>query len=111
MKAIIPTILATSLAVAMASFAPGTARAAEASLGCRLDYSISGWSAIYKHSEGRGTVSCQNGTSMPVSRSLCDAKRRFIACSCTRRFRSDTNLRSLSFRAEPRYANTANASA
>jgi len=66
MKAIAPTILATSLALAMALAAPGTARAAEASLDCRLDYSITGWSAIYKHSEGHGTVNCQDGSSMPV---------------------------------------------
>jgi hypothetical protein len=50
----------------MALSSPGTARAAEASLDCRLDYSITGWSAIYKHSEGSGVVNCQNGTSMPV---------------------------------------------
>jgi hypothetical protein len=66
MKAIVPTILATSLACAMALSAPSMARAAEANLDCRLDYSITGWSAIYKHSEGHGTVSCQNGTSIPV---------------------------------------------
>jgi hypothetical protein len=66
MKAITASFLATSLACAMGLLVPSAARAAEASLDCRLDYSISGWSAIYKHSEGRGTVSCQNGISMPV---------------------------------------------
>lgn len=66
MKTITATILATAMICALALSAPITTRAAEAALDCRLDYSITGWSAIYKHSEGNGTVSCQDGASMPV---------------------------------------------
>lgn len=35
-------------------------------LSCKLKFSMTGWSAIYKHSEGSGTVSCNNGKSIPV---------------------------------------------
>jgi hypothetical protein len=66
MKANTPVVLASSVALAVALCASGPTRAAEASLDCRLSYSITGWSVIYKHSEGRGTVSCANGASMPV---------------------------------------------
>lgn len=38
-----------------------SARAAEASVKCDLVYNLSGWSLIYKHAEGRGTVTCSNG--------------------------------------------------
>jgi len=67
MKAIIATVVASSLALGMALAAPDTAKASDAALDCRLNYSITGWSVIYKHSEGHGTVSCSNGTSMPVN--------------------------------------------
>ncbi|MDE1894057.1 MAG: hypothetical protein KGM46_10530 [Pseudomonadota bacterium] len=37
------------------------ARASEATVKCDLVYSLSGWSLIYKHAEGHGTISCNNG--------------------------------------------------
>lgn len=37
-----------------------------AELGCRLNFSLHGWSAIYSTAEGRGTVSCKDGSTMPV---------------------------------------------
>ena len=40
--------------------------AANAELDCKLHFNLTGWSAIYKHAEGNGTVTCANGTSMPV---------------------------------------------
>ena len=43
------------------------ARAAGADLDCKLHFSLTGWSAIYKHAEGHGTVSCADGTNMPVT--------------------------------------------
>jgi hypothetical protein len=67
MKVFSPTILAASLACAMALAVPTAARASDAGLDCHLDYNITGWSAIYKHSEGSGVVSCTNGMSMPVN--------------------------------------------
>ncbi len=37
-----------------------------ADLDCRLAFSLSGWSAIYKRADGEGTVRCANGQTMPV---------------------------------------------
>ena len=45
---------------------PRAATAAEADLDCKLKFSLTGWSLIYKHSEGHGVVTCANGKSMPV---------------------------------------------
>ena len=42
-------------------------QAAGADLDCKLRFSLTGWSAIYKHAEGHGTVSCADGTNMPVT--------------------------------------------
>lgn len=33
---------------------------------CKLRFQLSGWSAFYKHAEGSGTVSCDNGQSLRV---------------------------------------------
>lgn len=33
---------------------------------CELRFNLSGWSAIYKHAEGRGTISCNNGRTFAV---------------------------------------------
>lgn len=46
--------------------APRAAQAAEANLDCKLRFSLTGWSAIYKHAEGHGVVTCENGRSMDV---------------------------------------------
>ncbi|HEX7369363.1 MAG TPA: hypothetical protein VF284_03665 [Rhodanobacteraceae bacterium] len=51
---------ATSMAVV------GTASAAQPDLDCKLTFSLTGWSAIYKHADGNGMVRCANGASMPV---------------------------------------------
>ena len=42
------------------------ANAAEANLDCKLRFSLTGWSVIYKHAEGHGVVTCENGKSMRV---------------------------------------------
>lgn len=36
-------------------------------IGCHLDFSLSGWSAFYKTASGKGTITCSNGASMPVT--------------------------------------------
>jgi len=36
------------------------------SVDCKLKFSISGWSAFYKRSDGAGTITCSNGQSMRV---------------------------------------------
>ena len=58
------SLLAASLAVALAMTLPTPASGGE--IACKLDYSITGWSAIYKHSRGAGTVHCSNGQTMSV---------------------------------------------
>ena len=40
--------------------------AAAADLSCSLRFSMTGWSAIYKHSSGTGTVRCSNGQTLAV---------------------------------------------
>ena len=64
MKLLHTSAVASALVLALAISAP-TARA-DAELDCRLDFNLTTWSAIYKHAEGSGTVTCENGQSMPV---------------------------------------------
>jgi hypothetical protein len=61
--------LATLAAVAALALAP-CAYAGSASLDCNLKYSLTGWSAVFQHAEGTGTVTCENGRSMPVKISI-----------------------------------------
>ena len=53
-------------AICSIGFACNQVFAAEANLDCKLQFSLSGWSAIYKHAEGSGVVTCENGSSMRV---------------------------------------------
>ena len=39
---------------------------AQAKADCKLKFTISGWSAFYKRSDGAGTITCTNGQSMRV---------------------------------------------
>ena len=38
------------------------AHAAKADVKCHLEFNLSGWSIIYKHAEGAGTVTCNTDT-------------------------------------------------
>lgn len=60
--------LATALiALGAVAFCPGHARAeGSAELDCKLKFSLTTWSAIFKHSEGSGVVTCEDGNSMRV---------------------------------------------
>lgn len=40
--------------------------ASAASLECTMRFSLSGWSVIYKHTSGKGVVTCTNGQTMKV---------------------------------------------
>lgn len=42
-------------------------QAAEANLDCNLHFSLTGWSVIFKHAEGTGTVKCENGQTLRVN--------------------------------------------
>lgn len=57
-------VLASVVSLAMGL--PRTASAEAADLDCKLRFSLTGWSLIYKHSEGTGVVTCANGKSMHV---------------------------------------------
>ncbi|TBR36792.1 MULTISPECIES: hypothetical protein [Dyella] len=58
------------LAAAMTSAPVTRAQAADASVDCDLRFSLSGWSAIYKHAEGSGTITCNNGETAKVKISI-----------------------------------------
>ena len=67
MKSRTPTLLATTaLACALSLGAMSPARAAHPDIDCKLHYDLTGWSLVYKHTTGRGTVTCNNGQSMRV---------------------------------------------
>lgn len=61
----VTTVLA-SLTLAAAGLFCKDVRAEGADLGCKLKFSLGGWSVIYKHAEGSGIVTCPNGASLPV---------------------------------------------
>lgn len=58
------SILAVASLLAVANSA---ATAAERELGCNLTFTSSEWSAVYASAKGSGTVSCEDGSSMPVA--------------------------------------------
>ncbi len=47
--------------------APLAASAADRDLSCDLKFSAKSWSAIYERVEGTGTVTCKDGSTMPVA--------------------------------------------
>jgi len=59
-RIVLSALLASALAVTMPP-----ARAAS-DIDCKLDYNLTGWSLVYKHTTGTGRVTCNNGASMPV---------------------------------------------
>ena len=60
-------VLISAALLGAAGFAvAGTASAAQPDLDCKLTFSLKGWSAIYKHADGSGRITCANGESMPV---------------------------------------------
>ncbi|MGO4700934.1 hypothetical protein [Dyella sp. 2RAB6] len=61
-------MMALVLAMAMAGgmAATGSARAADANVDCKLRFNLSGWSLIFKHAEGNGTITCDNGQKATV---------------------------------------------
>lgn len=62
--------IAAALAIGLASLAPGASAANDSNAGamdCHMTFTLSGWSAVYKTATGSGTVTCDNGQSMPVT--------------------------------------------
>lgn len=64
---LLTSALALVAAPALAFGSPPEPPAQTAQVECRLDFSLTGWAVIYKQAEGRGTVTCGNGQSAPVS--------------------------------------------
>lgn len=62
--------LALACSTAMTMAPVSSARAADAPVKCDLSYDLHGWSIIYKHAEGAGTVTCDNGQSSKVKISV-----------------------------------------
>lgn len=62
--------LAAALALAALTLSPGARAAGAATLDCNLKFSLTGWSAVFQHAEGSGTVTCENGKSIPVKISI-----------------------------------------
>jgi hypothetical protein len=60
-----PIVARTAAAIALLASCVVSASAA-GPIDCELRFSMSGWSAFYKHSTGTGTVTCNNGQSMKV---------------------------------------------
>jgi hypothetical protein len=58
--------LVLACAGAMTALPTSSASAAEAAVKCDLAFNLSGWSLIYKHAEGNGTITCDNGQSANV---------------------------------------------
>jgi hypothetical protein len=59
-------LIAATILLATAGFYSAHANAA-GKTDCELRFSVTGWSAIYKHAEGSGTVTCADGKSIPVN--------------------------------------------
>jgi hypothetical protein len=55
-----------SIAVFLIAAASLAGSAHAGSVDCKLKFTISGWSAFYKRSDGTGTITCTNGQSMRV---------------------------------------------
>jgi hypothetical protein len=53
-------------AVALLGAHQAMAQDTRAELGCKLSFSLSGWSAIYSQAEGKGVVTCKDGSKLPV---------------------------------------------
>jgi hypothetical protein len=54
-------------AICAAGLAAAAPAQAAGDIDCKLDYKLTGWSLIYKHTTGTGTVRCSNGSVMPVT--------------------------------------------
>lgn len=55
-----------AFALFLLTMAAAPAAMASGALECRLNFTMSGWSAFYKTSSGDGTVSCNNGERLNV---------------------------------------------
>jgi hypothetical protein len=62
MRHFAPMVLTAALAAGLWS-----GDAAAAGIDCKLKFNLRGWSALYKHAEGTGVISCDNGKAFNVN--------------------------------------------
>lgn len=53
--------LVLACAAAASALPVSSARAVDATVKCEMTFNLAGWSLIYKHAEGTGMVTCNNG--------------------------------------------------
>ncbi|HSM99404.1 MAG TPA: hypothetical protein VLS52_00180 [Rudaea sp.] len=58
-------VLAASVLLAASALHSARAHAA-GQIDCEMRFNLTGWAAIYKHAEGGGTITCNNGRSFRV---------------------------------------------
>lgn len=61
----IPVLAASVLLAASALYS--THASAAGQIDCQMNFNLTGWAAIYKHAEGNGTITCNNGRSFKVN--------------------------------------------
>lgn len=67
---LLAALAATGMAATPHDHASSVSEHGAPDLDCKLTFSLTGWSLIYKHAEGVGRVTCENGQSMPVKISV-----------------------------------------
>ena len=67
MRFIPKQLMLTGALLAAGSIFAVQANAADPKLDCDMKFNLTGWSAIYKHAEGSGMITCSNGKSYPVN--------------------------------------------
>jgi hypothetical protein len=60
------TRIALIASLLSASFVTHAEDSKKAKVDCTMKFSLSGWSALYKHTSGTGTVTCNNGQTATV---------------------------------------------
>ena len=59
-------VVALALIAAASMGLPVPHAEAAGKIDCEMRFNLSGWAAIYKHAEGNGTITCDNGKSFRV---------------------------------------------
>jgi hypothetical protein len=59
-------ITIAAAACLLSAFALAPAHAAQVTTTCEIDFTLKGWSAIYKTAKGSGTITCDNGQTAEV---------------------------------------------
>jgi len=65
MSKVLPLMAALATSAVLAAATP--AAHAAGNIDCELRFNLSGWSLFYKTAKGTGTITCDNGASIPVS--------------------------------------------